>query len=338
MHSDRPDESDLQAPWLASLPLEPGYQEAALVVVHHGRAAAPAEGLAQVLRFHADGQGGWIAAARSAQGRWGYVDGDGRWRVPPILQRAFSFSSDGLARFCQDGRWGFLDLAGRVAIAPTYDNAQPFRHGVCAVQVGKDVWRIIGRDGNARCSEDFRELGAFGANGLARATPRSETGCTPLQGFVDTAGHWVIPPRLRHARGFGEWPATAASLDGSHHGLIDAQGHWVLSARYEVLDEFNADGLAFYAEYADAAHHEGRRGYVDPQGHIALEGDRHLSRHMACGVVAHQPHGRGYLCADGTPLPTPALSFGTDFSADRGFAIVRTAPQPGQRSTTPAPR
>lgn len=326
MHSDRPDESDLQAPWLASLPLEPGYQEAALVIVHHGRAAVPPEGLAEVLRFHADGQGGWIAAARSAQGRWGYIDSQGDWRVPPILQKAYSFSTDGLARFCQDGRWGFLDLAGRIAIAPTYDNAQPFRHGVCAVQVGKGAWRIIDRHGAAQCSEDFRELGAFGANGLARATPRTETGSAPLQGFVDTAGQWVIAPRLRSARSFGEWPATAASLDGTHHGLIDAQGRWVLAPRYAALDEFNADGLAFYAE--PNAWDEGY-GYLDVRGQVMVQGDRYLSRQMACATVASQPHGRGFLCADGAPLPAPALSFGTDFSAERGFAVVRTAPQPG---------
>ena len=326
MHSDRPDESDLQAPWLASLPLEPGYQEAALVVVHHGRAAAPAEGLAQVLRFHADGQGGWIAAARAVQGRWGYIDSEGRWRVPPILQKAYSFSTDGLARFCQDGRWGFLDLAGRVAIAPTYDNAQPFRHGVCAVQVGKEAWRIIDRHETTRSSEDFRELGAFGANGLARATPRTETGSAPLHGFVDTAGQWVIAPRFRSARPFGEWPSTAASLDGNHHGLIDAAGRWVLAPHYAALDEFNADGLAFFAEHN--AWDEGY-GYLDVQGQVVIRSGRHLSRQMACGVVAHQPHGRGFLCADGMPLPAPALSFGTDFSSERGFAVVRTAAQPG---------
>ena len=326
MHSDRPDESDLQAPWLASLPLEPGYQDAALVIVHQGRAAVPPEGLAQVLRFHADGHGGWIAAARASQGRWGYIDSEGRWRVPPILQKAFSFSADGLARFCQDGRWGFLDLAGRVAIAPTYDNAQPFRHGVCTVQVGKEAWRIIDRHGNAQCSEDFRELGAFGANGLARATPGTETGSAPLHGFVNAAGQWVIAPRFRNARPFGEWQATAASLDGNHHGLIDSAGRWVLAPRYAALDEFNADGLAFFAEHN--AWDEGY-GYLDVQGQVVVRGGRYLSRQMACGVVAHQPHGRAFLCADGTPLPAPALSFGTDFSSERGFAVVRTAPQGG---------
>lgn len=326
MHSDRPDESDLQAPWLASLPLEPGYQDAALVIVHQGRAAVPPEGLAQVLRFHADGQGGWIAAARATQGRWGYIDGEGRWRVPPVLQKAYSFSTDGLARFCQDGRWGFLDLAGRVAIAPTFDNAQPFRNGVCAVQVGKSAWRILDRHGNPQCSEDFRELGAFGANGLARATPRTDIGSTPLHGFVDAAGQWAIAPRYRSVRPFGEWPATAASLDGTHHGLIDAQGRWVLAPRYAALNEFNADGLAFFAEH-DAW--DGGFGYLDVRGEVAVQGGRYLSRHMACGIVASQPHGRGFLCADGTPLPAPALSFGTDFSPEWGFAVVRTAPQPG---------
>lgn len=333
MHSDSHNDAALSPPWLANIPLEPGYQEAALVIVHAGRAAVPPEGLIQVLRFHADGRGGWIGAARAGHGGWGYIDGDGQWRVPPTLQHAGSFSGDGLARFCDAGRWGFVDLSGTVAIAPTFENAQPFCNGLCAVQAGTAAWHIIDRQGRTLCNEEFRDLSAFGANGLARAAPRAQAttdASTPGFGFVNATGQWVIEPQFHSARPFGDWPTTAVSLDGSSYGLIDSEGHWVLAPCYAAVDEFNADGLAFFAEHNAW---ENGYGYLDVQGRVVVRGGIHLSRHMACGAVAHSDHGAVFLTASGQPLPAPALSFGTDFSEEWGFAVARTAPQPvGQGS------
>lgn len=316
------DDTEPMPPWLARIPLASGHQSPALVLVYPGRAVALPEDVAEVLRFWADGRGGWLGAARTASGLWGYLDGEGRWRVPPTLDNARSFSEDSVARFCEGGRWGFLDLAGTVVIPPTFAHAQPFRNGLCAVQVGKDAWRIIDRTGHTTCDEVFHELSAFGANGLARATLWKKAGNERLHGFVDRTGRWVIEPRFRDARPFGDSPATAASVDGALYGLIDARGRWVLEPRYPRIDAFNADGLAFFDE-PDAW--DNGHGYLDAQGKVAVRGGRHLSRNMACGVAANSYDGTSYLAADGTLLPAPPLSYGADFSAESGYAVVRTA-------------
>ncbi|KQO26637.1 hypothetical protein ASF11_02835 [Acidovorax sp. Leaf76] len=309
-------------PWLASIPLEPSHQTLAVLIVHPGRAVVPPEGLAEVLRFWADGRGGWIGAARAAHGLWGYIDGEGRWRVPPTLHNARSFSEDGLARFCDGGRWGFIDLTGAVVIPPAFDNAQPFRHGLSAVQVGQDAWRIINRTGRTTCDEVFHELGAFGANGLARATLWKKSRNERTHGFVDGTGRWVIEPRFRDARPFGESATTAATLDVDLYGLIDAKGHWVLQPRYPRIDAFNAEGLAFFDEPNawDNGH-----GYLNERGKVVVKGGRHLSPRMACGVAANSYDGTSFLMADGMPLPTPPLSYGTDFSTESCYAVARTA-------------
>ena len=322
MTSDDNNDTEPTPPWLASIPVAPGHQDPALIIVHPGRAVAPPEGLAEVLRFWADGRGGWIGAARAASGLWGYIDGEGRWRVPPTLQNARSFSEDGMARFCDGGRWGFLDLSGQVVIPPAFDNAQPFRGGVSAVQVGPTAWRIIDRTGRTASDEVFHALSAFGANGLAHAVLWKKSGNQRLHGFVDRTGRWVIEPRLMDARPFGESPVTPASRDGEAYGLIDAQGRWVLEPRYPRIDAFNADGLAFFDEPNawDNGH-----GYLDARGKVAVKGGRHLSRHMACGVAANSYDGTSYLAADGRALQTPALSYGADFSAESCLAVVRTA-------------
>lgn len=320
------------APWLASLPLDPSYGEQALLIVHAGRAVAPPEGLGEVLRFQADGQGGWIAAARTASGRWGYVDAEGRWRKPPTLQKAAPFSSDGLAGFCDGGRWGFVDLAGQVVIPPRFDHVHPFRHGVCSAQTGKNAWCIVDRQGAPVCAEPFAELGPWDACGLASAAPAQGAGQPRTYGFVDRCGHWVIAPRFHSVRSFGEGDAAAASLDGLRFGLIDTAGHWVLEPRYARIDDFNAEGLAFFSEPGawDAGY-----GYLDTRGRVVVRGGRHLSRHMACGVVAHSDHGAHFLTSSGATLPGPPWSYGTDFSAEWGFAVVRSAPPPGAGHAPP---
>ncbi len=312
------------APWLASIPLQPSCQTPALVIVHPGRAVEPAEGLKAVLRFNPDGRGGWISAAQAGNSQWGYIDGEGRWRVPPTLQDARDFSEDGLARFCDGGRWGFVNLAGEVVIPATFDNAQPFRNGLSAVQVGKNAWRSIDRQGQPTSDEIFHALGLFGANGLACATLWKKGSNQRTQGFVDRAGRWVIEPRFRDAKPFGNSPTTAASLDGERYGLIDAQGNWVLKPQYPSIDAFNSDGLAYFDEPNawDNGH-----GYLDARGKVVVQGGRHLSRHMACGVVSNSYDGTRFLTADGKPLPSPPLSYGADFSADSGFAVVRTTAQ-----------
>ena len=324
MNEDSDITTEPAPPWLASIPLEPSCQSPALVIVHPGRAVVPTEGLKAVLRFNADGRGGWVSAAQADNSLWGYIDGEGCWRVPPALQNARNFSEDGLARFCDRGRWGFVDLAGAVVIPPTFDNAHPFRNGVSAVQVGQDAWRPIDRQGQPTSDEVFHELSLFGANGLARATLWKKDSNQHTQGFVDRAGHWVIDPRFRDAKPFGESPTTAASLDGERYGLINARGDWVLKPHYPSIDAFNSDGLAYFDEPNawDNGH-----GYLDARGKVVVKGGRHLSRRMVCGVVANSYDGTGFLTAEGKPLPGPRLSYGSDFSAESGFAVVRTATQ-----------
>lgn len=310
------------APWIARIPLSPDRGCQALVIVHAGKATRPAEGLQSLLGFHADGQGGWISAAQAEDGRWGFIDAEGRWRVAPTLENARGYSVDGLARFQQGGLWGFVDLAGAVAVAPRFLDVRPFRHGLSAARVGEGEWRILDREGRFTSEARFHDLSEFGACGLARAVPWGPQGDERLHGFVDREGRWVIAPRFQAAEPFDELDATPASLDGDRWGLIDTHGEWVLTPSYALIDAFNSAGLA-YCEGPDDGD-EDDCAYLDAQGRVAVQGDAHLARYMACGRVASDAEGSRFLCADGTPLATPALAWGTHFRPACSFAVVRT--------------
>lgn len=307
-------------PRLARVPLKADDQAHALLIVQDGRAIEPAGGLCQVLRFVPDSAGGWVGAAQAGDGRWGYIDGQGTWRVPATLDEARNFSADGVARFCDQGRWGFLDLAGQVTVAPRFCAARPMRGGVAAVQTAPGAWRILRQDGSFACDAVFEDLGAFGACGLAWARQQGRLG------YVDPAGHWAIPPQLRLAHDFAEHAVTAASIDGQSYGLLDSSGAWVLPPRYPRIDAFNEDGLAFFAE-ADAW--QDGNGYLDTHGRVALRGGPYLSPHMACGRVAEHSEEDGsvrYLAPPETSAALiPPWSYGTDFRRAGCMAVVRRA-------------
>lgn len=313
-------------PWVASIPLSPDGSRNAHVIVHPGRAVAPAEGLRSLLRFNADGQGGWISAAQAGDGRWGYIDAEGRWRVPPTLENARNYSEDGMARFLQDGRWGFVNLASEVVIAPSFEDTRAFRDGLCAVKVGENAWRSIDREGRFTSEQIFHDLSLFGAGGLARATHWDRKKNQRLQGFVDRDGRWVIEPRFDFVWPFGELPVTPASIEEDKWGLIDTRGQWVLEPRYPRIQAFNDAGLAYFDE--PESWYNGH-GYLDARGRVVVKGERHLSDRMVCGLAANTHNGTDFLRADGTALSTPALAWGSHFRAAGGCAVVLASPRRG---------
>ncbi len=72
-----------------------------------------------------------LAAVQTLQG-WGYVDASGRIVIAPHLAAARVFS-EGLAPACNGTFWGYLDRSGSWHIAPQFVLASPFRGGKALV-------------------------------------------------------------------------------------------------------------------------------------------------------------------------------------------------------------
>ena len=325
-------------PWLAKVPLGADGQTHALLIVHADQAIAPTPALRQVVEFEDNGQGGFISAAQALDCRWGYIDAQGQWLIAPTLDNARGFSDDGLARFCRDGRWGYIDLLAQEVIAAQFEDARPLRNGLAAVKVGPQGWRIIDRQGRFTCEATFHHLDNFGAVGLALAEQWDRHSHQRLRGYVDHQGQWVIAPRFAQARAFDDHAVTAASVDGETWGLIDAEGVWVLRPCYPSIEAFNSEGLAYYDE-PDSWNNG--HGYLNTRGKVVVKGGRHLSRHMACGLVADSDDGTRFVDAHGKLLQGPALGYASDFRAETECAVARLAtdrrahPQQPEPATSP---
>lgn len=73
------------------------------------------------------------APAKDGQGRWGYLDRDGRWAIPAKFEKAGVFRN-GLAAAKEPGKkWGFLNPDGSWGVEPKFSGVRSFSDGLAAV-------------------------------------------------------------------------------------------------------------------------------------------------------------------------------------------------------------
>ncbi|HET9598534.1 MAG TPA: WG repeat-containing protein, partial [Anaeromyxobacteraceae bacterium] len=135
------------------------------------------------------------------EGRWGYVDGEGRAVIPPQFARGGEFV-DGLAPVWE-AAWscGYADRTGKLAIPTRFRVCHPFSEGRARVELLGDPKvpqpAFIDRSGavvieGAKAGPRFDAASDF-AGGLAAVESRTPAGGTKL-GYVDVGGKYVWPP------------------------------------------------------------------------------------------------------------------------------------------------
>lgn len=79
-------------------------------------------------------------------GKYGYVDAEGNFVIPPRFDGADVFS-EGLAVVLDSGSFGYIDTRGTLAIPAVYRHARAFRDGYAPVR-RDGAWQFIDRGGN----------------------------------------------------------------------------------------------------------------------------------------------------------------------------------------------
>jgi hypothetical protein len=97
--------------------------------------------------------------------RYGYINKDGTFAIPPTYTDAKSFS-EGCAAVQRTGeKWGYIDKTGKSVIAPKYDDAGKFSFGVACVRIN-NLWGIIDKRGEFIVEPKFEFIGRF-SDGVA---------------------------------------------------------------------------------------------------------------------------------------------------------------------------
>lgn len=109
-----------------------------------------------------------LAAFRSEDGRWGFIDATCKAVIPPTFAFTAGFR-EGLAPTEQDGRWGFVDKAGKWAVEPIFGEIDALSEGLARVRVGTlyGYCDTAGRTVIAPIYDDAQHAGTRFRNGVA---------------------------------------------------------------------------------------------------------------------------------------------------------------------------
>lgn len=79
------------------------------------------------------------APAKDGQGKWGYLNAEGKWVIPAKFERAGVFRN-GLAAAKEPGKkWGFLKPDGSWGLEPKFSRVRSFSDGLAAVSVAGEA-------------------------------------------------------------------------------------------------------------------------------------------------------------------------------------------------------
>jgi hypothetical protein len=193
---------------------------------------------------------------RDTQDREGLADKDGRILLQPTFGRIERFS-EGLALVEKKNRYGFIDRDGKIVVPLTLQEASSFRNGTAKARSKEGLWGRMDRTGRwveqAVASEQKP-----GAEGL---TP-SEIG--GKWGYLDAEGLIAIKPQFADADPFDQGLARVCFGEGlkRRYGLIDKKGRFIVPAKYSVLGQFS-DDLA-------RVEVKGKEGFMNRKGRLAI--------------------------------------------------------------------
>lgn len=145
----------------------------------------------------------------------------------------------GLARVKENKKWGFIDPNGEYVIPPQFDEAQSFSEGFAAVGFrqpdGNRIHGFIGPTGNWLVKPTFDVAYSF-RGGLACVTTDGKK-----YGYIAKNGKYAIKPRFDYAEAFHEMKAVI--IMNKKRGYIDIWGRVVADPIYEDAHFFN-EGFA----------------------------------------------------------------------------------------------
>jgi hypothetical protein len=214
-------------------------------------------------------------------GKYGFIDHDGKIVIPPqfiwadgdfwhglatvyVCGRYVSINSSGTLlplRIAVPGKlepdkkgtkFGFVDATGKFKIEPVFDDVLPFSGGYAAVRVG-EKWGFVDTAARVVIHPQFKAAYFF-REGVATAELDSGIVLINILGRVIAQGYHFVQGIVAD----GRVPASR----GERSGYLDLQGKPVIPFIYDAVDTFS-EGLA-------AVKKQGKWGHIDRDGKLVI--------------------------------------------------------------------
>ncbi len=200
-----------------------------------------------------------VAPVRNGNWGWGFITPDGEYLIEPQFSAVRHFS-EGLAAVRFDGRWGYINREGTFVINPALTEAYSFADGRAFVRTSDWNWEYIDKSGDVIRTDDTPRFdenneGSFN-DGLALVRREGTFG------YIDTSTRPFIPLQYTEARAFSDGRAAIKISD--RWGFIDRDKNTVIDPQYISAGSF-MNGLAPVRASGNSW------GFIDRSGRLVIQ-------------------------------------------------------------------
>lgn len=162
----------------------------------------------------------------------------------------------------EDGKAGYADVSGTWRIAPRFKSARDFgEEGYAIVRPAKDRMGVIDRTGAYVVPPEWERVREV-CDGYAVVCEREDGWGRYKFGIVDLTGHVVIEPKYDYLEPPSEG-LIVAGRQGYHMGYLNLEGEWAIGQYFSQVTSF-CDGVARVWE--PGAEKYARTGLIDKAG------------------------------------------------------------------------
>lgn len=298
---------EFRGTYVAVAEVKLGRLRKANALVRWERFKSTARGLLKYEFFRPFSQG--LAEARS-DGKYGFIDENGREIIPPTYDETSEFS-EGLAAVKSGGKYGYINKSGEVVIPFRFDRAFRFSEGLAAVQNG-DNTGYIDKSGNLVISPASFGGGEFhdGRAAISRWTESTVE-------FIDRTGRVAIPasyPQVSSPAGFSEGLSAVGNSE-KKVGYIDTTGKVIIPFQFSF-------GMPFYQGFASVFTSETKFGMIDKTGKFIIPPKYDVLQQFHEGLAVAELDGKvGFI--DLTDKVVIPFKYSLAWGFSDGFATVR---------------
>jgi WG containing repeat len=206
-----------------------------------------------------------LAWMRDSVGRWGFINRKGETVIPPVYDRAESFSGNLPVRVRLDGRWGIINRDGQLLQPCIYSYIGPWSEGLALV-VNNDKFGYVNAAGKVVVplqylyNRDVLGDNLFG-EGTARVLLEKKAG------LIDSTGKLVLPRDFDDVQPFAEGLAPVKKKD--KWGYADRLQKLRIPYTYEYAWPFS-NGIARVKVNGKIALIDTKGNYVAPPQFTAV--------------------------------------------------------------------
>jgi len=202
-----------------------------------------------------------FSVSDSSETKWGFVDKEGKIKIPPQFTQVRDFSNGKCAVYSSsDVKWGFIDKEGKIAINYQFEFANNFKSGKAIVYSGGKAGLIdekgkyiinpqfstMNEDHGKYLIELNQKWGWCDENGkivinpqFTQANPFLGNSLAPVQigkswGFIDKEGKITINPQFDNALPYLDGKLALVQTNNKY-GFIDQEGKYVINPQYDDI-------------------------------------------------------------------------------------------------------